>query len=98
MIRRPWLRRLARIAGWAGVGLVAFAAVIVVGAPLYFRGERFGVLVEGLLPITRGHTHVVGCHWNWGTVISLVRYPILQGNENENLAPGPSLAAAHIRP
>jgi hypothetical protein len=73
MIRRPTLRRLARIAAYAGAGLVALAVVIAVGAPIYFRGERFGKLVERMLPETRGHTHVGGGHWNWGTVISLVR-------------------------
>ena len=73
MTRRPRLRKAARIAGYAGAGLVLLAAVIAVGAPIYFRGERFGQLVERMLPDWRGHVHVGGGHWNWGTVIALVR-------------------------
>jgi hypothetical protein len=73
MIRRPRLRRLARIAAYAGAGLVALAVVIAVGAPIYFRGERFGRLVESALPEWRGHVHVGGGKWSWGAVIALVR-------------------------
>ncbi len=73
MTRRPRLRKAARIAGYAGAGLVLLAAVIAVGAPIYFRGERFGQLVERALPEWRGRVHVGGGHWNWGTVISLAR-------------------------
>ena len=73
MTRRPRLRKAARIAGYAGAGLVLLAAVIAVGAPIYFRGERFGQLVERMLPDWRGRVHVGGGHWNWGTVISLAR-------------------------
>jgi len=73
MIRRPGLRRLARIAAYAGAGLVALAVVIAVGAPIYFRGERFGRLVENVLPEWRGQAHVGGGKWSWGTVIALVR-------------------------
>ena len=47
--------------------------MIAVGAPIYFRGERFGQLVERMLPDWRGRVHVGGGHWNWGTVIALVR-------------------------
>src|SRR5262245_65815279 len=73
MIRRPRLRRLARIAAYAGAGLVVLAVVIAVGAPLYFRGERFGRLVESALPEWRGHAHVGGGHFSWQTEIALVR-------------------------
>jgi hypothetical protein len=73
MTRRPRLRKAARIAGYAGAGLVLLAAVIAVGAPIYFRGERFGQLVERMLPDWRGRVHVGGGHWTWGAVISLAR-------------------------
>ncbi|HMF44529.1 MAG TPA: hypothetical protein VKQ32_27835 [Polyangia bacterium] len=73
MTRRPRLRKAGRIAGYAAAGLVALALVIAVGAPIYFQGERFGKLVEGLMPETRGHIHVGGGRWSWGTVIALVR-------------------------
>ena len=73
MIRRPRLRRLARIAAYTGAGLVVLAVVIAVGAPIYFRGERFGRLVESVLPEWRGQAHVGGGKWSWGTVIALWR-------------------------
>ena len=73
MTRRPRLRKAGRIAGYAAAGLVALALVIAVGAPIYFRGARFGELVEKLMPETRGHIHVGGGRWSWGTVIALVR-------------------------
>src|SRR5215471_760357 len=73
MTRRPRLRKAGRIAGYAAAGLVALALVIAVGAPIYFQGERFGKLVEGLMPETRGHIHVGGGRWSWGTVIALLR-------------------------
>jgi hypothetical protein len=73
MTRRTRLRKAARIAGYVGVGLVVLAAVLAVGLPIYFRGERFGQLVEHVLPETRGHIHVGGGHWSWSTVIALVR-------------------------
>ena len=55
MTRRTRLRKAGRIAGYAGAGLVVLALVIAIGAPLYFRGERFGQLVERMLPEMRGH-------------------------------------------
>jgi len=73
MTRRPRLRKAFRIAGYAAAGLVALVVVIAVGAPIYFRGARFGALVEGVLPEMRGHVHVGGGRWSWGTVIALVR-------------------------
>jgi len=73
MTRRKLLRKAVRIAGYVGLGLVVLIVVIAVGAPIYFRGDRFGNLVERALPAMRGHTHVGGGHWSWGTVIDLVR-------------------------
>jgi hypothetical protein len=73
MTRRNRLRKAARIAGYAGVGLVVLVAVLAVGLPIYFRGERFGQLVEHALPETRGHVHVGGGTWSWSTVIALIR-------------------------
>jgi hypothetical protein len=73
MTRRNRLRKAGRIAGYAAAGLIALAVVIAVAAPLVFRGARFGWLVERLLPDWRGHVHVGGGHWDWGTVISLAR-------------------------
>ena len=73
MTRRNRLRKAARIAGYVGVGLVVLAAVLAVGLPIYFRGERFGQLVERALPETRGHVHVGGGHWSWSSVIALMR-------------------------
>ena len=69
MTRRKLLRKAVRIAGYVGVGLVALAVVIAIGAPIYFRGERFGQLVEVSLPETRGHVHVGGGYWSWGATI-----------------------------
>jgi hypothetical protein len=73
MTRRHLLRKAVRIAGYVLAGLVVLAVVIAVGAPIYFRGERFGRLVESALPETRGHTHVGGGDWSWGAVIALLR-------------------------
>ncbi|HEY7373930.1 MAG TPA: hypothetical protein VIF57_17350 [Polyangia bacterium] len=73
MTRRSRLRKAGRVAGYAAAGVVALAAIIAVGAPIYFRGERFGRLVEAFMPVTRGHVHVGGGHWSWSTVIALVR-------------------------
>jgi hypothetical protein len=73
MTRRNRLRKAARIAGYVGVGLVVLVAVLAVGLPIYFRGERFGQLVERALPETRGHVHVGGGTWSWSTVIALIR-------------------------
>src|SRR4029077_15051602 len=73
MTRRPRLRKAGRIAAYAGAGLVALAAVIAVGAPIYFSGERFGRLVERVLPEMSGHIHIGGGHWSWATVVALVR-------------------------
>ena len=73
MTRRNRLRKAVRIAGYVLAGLVVLAVVIAVGAPIYFRGERFGRLVESALPETRGHTHVGGGDWSWSAVIALVR-------------------------
>src|SRR5262245_9778879 len=73
MTRRTRLRKAGRIAGYAGAGLIALAVVLSVGAPIYFRGERFGQLVEGMLPKMRGQIHVGGGRWSWGTVVALLR-------------------------
>jgi len=73
MTRRQILRKAVRIAGYVGLGVVVLVVVIAVGAPIYFRGDRFGKLIEDALPETRGHTHIGGGSWSWGTVIDLVR-------------------------
>jgi len=73
MIRRPRLRRLAHIAGYTGAGIVALTVVIAIVAPVLFRGGRFGWLIERALPEMRGHIHLGGGRWSWGTVIALVR-------------------------
>jgi hypothetical protein len=73
MTRRQLLRKAVRIAGYVGLGVLVLVVVIAVGAPIYFRGDRFGQLVERGLPETRGHTHVGGGSWSWGAVINLVR-------------------------
>jgi hypothetical protein len=73
MTRRSRLRKAGRIAAYTAAGFVALAGVVAVGAPIYFQGARFGQLVERLLPETRGHIHVGGGHWSWGTVIALLR-------------------------
>ena len=73
MTRRKLLRKAVRIAGYVGGAVVVLAVVISVGAPIYFQGDRFGQLVERAMPETRGHTHVGGGHWNWGTLIALLR-------------------------
>src|SRR3954470_21557637 len=73
MTRRTRLRKAGRIAGYAGAGLVVLALVIAIGAPFYFRGERFGQLVERMLPPRRGQIHVGGGRWSWETLIALLR-------------------------
>src|SRR5262245_8549704 len=73
MTRRKLLRKAVRIVGYVGAGLIVLAVVMAVGAPIYFRGSRFGELVERAMPDTRGHTHVGGGRWSLGTVIALLR-------------------------
>jgi hypothetical protein len=73
MTRRTRLRKAGRIAGYAVAGLVVLALVTVVVAPIYFQGPRFGRLVDSMLPKMQGQVHVGAGHWNWSTVIALVR-------------------------
>lgn len=67
------LRKVARIAGYAGAVLVVLAMVVAIGAPLYYRGERFGKLVVSALPEMRGKVRVGGGKWSWGMALALAR-------------------------
>jgi len=70
-VRRPGSvrRRLLLSVG----GLLASLLVIVATAPLWLAGPRLGRLVERNLPRTRGHIHVGGGSWGWGTAWALLR-------------------------
>src|SRR5688572_13239119 len=70
---RSRLRKAARIAGYAGAVLVVLAVVVAVGAPVYYRGARFGRLVETAMPEMRGKLHVGGGRWSWSLVWALAR-------------------------
>ena len=70
---RSRLRKAARIAGYAGAVLVVLAIVVAIGAPLYYRGDRFGRLVAAAMPAMRGKVHVGGGRWSWGLAWALVR-------------------------
>lgn len=64
---RWWLLLLA-------AGLLGTVLLIVAAAPLWLSGPRLGRLVERNLPRTRGHVHVGGGSWGWGTVWALLRH------------------------
>lgn len=66
----PLRRRLLLL---AAATLVTLAAVVA-AAPLWLAGPRLGRLVERNLPHTRGHVHVGGGSWGWGTVLALLRH------------------------
>ena len=70
---RSRLRKAARIAGYAGAVLVVLAIVVAIGAPVYYRGERFGRLIEAAMPEMRGKVHVGGGRWSWGLAWALAR-------------------------
>ena len=53
--------------------LVVLAIVVAIGAPIYYRGERFGRLVEAAMPEMRGKVHVGGGRWSWGLAWALAR-------------------------
>jgi hypothetical protein len=72
-MKRPRVRKLARIAGYAGAVLVLLAIVVAVGAPIYYRGARFGRLVEAAMPEMRGKVRVGGGSWSWGMAWALWR-------------------------
>jgi len=64
--RRRWLLPLG--------GVLAIVLLSVAAAPLWLAGPRLGRLVERNLPHTRGHVHVGGGSWGWGTVWALLRH------------------------
>jgi hypothetical protein len=73
MTRRNRLRKAGRIAVYAVAGLLALAVVAAIVARGVLQGPAFGRLVERMLPEWRGRAHVGGGHWDWGTVIALLR-------------------------
>jgi len=68
--QRGW--RLRRPLWLAGAVLAALLLVVAT-APLWLAGPRLGRLVERNLPRTRGHVHVGGGRWGWGTAWALLR-------------------------
>jgi len=72
IVTRPRLlrRRLLLLAG----GLLSSLLLLLATAPSWLAGPRLGRLVERNLPRTRGHVHVGGGSWGWGTVWALLRH------------------------